>query len=254
MGKDVDPYHSPGSVNYHIAHENLMLQQMNKDCFARINSLEVRIKDIARENEVLMKRISEKQEKEEGLQSAFSKFFQNNPGAKLNPHATAQLGPENIEKIKMIMNEANNYSHMYAKPHAITREASETGSIIDPFMMTMKFNPSDPRLVESSAFSATSQITPSRQPSDPTYLSFPYSEESTSILGKRKPHQFKLASPASPLMYQKTMSQYEETYLGYDEPSKLACYGIFEEAEEPKINLMDFNTPLFAGGKLEERC
>jgi hypothetical protein len=272
MGKDVDPYHSPTSVNYHIAHENLMLKQMNKDCFGRINALELRIKDIARENDVLMKRISERQDKEEGLQSAFAKFFQNNPGAKLNPHAAAQLGAENLEKIKMIMNENKFQSHMYEKPQtscasnnsggmmgsSLTREASDSGSIMDPFLMNypaIKHNSNETRLIENSAYTATTQLTlPTRQPSDLTYLSFPYSEDATSILGKRKPHQLKASGPNSPLIYSKNMCPYEDTYLGYDEPSKLTCYGIFEEAEEPKINLMDFNTPLFVGGKPEERC
>jgi len=268
MGKDLDSYHSPTAVSYHIAHENLMLQQMNKDCFARINSLESRIKDLARENEVLIKRISEKQEREEGLQSAFSKFFQNNPGAKLNPHAAAQLGPE-LEKLKMIMNEGNAYPNQAScvsnnsgviVSSGLTREASETGSVVDPFLInypSMKLNPAEARLVESSAFTAATQLTQTtRQTSDLTYLSFPYNgEDSSSVLGKRKSHHFKMASPnASPMIYAKAIGSYEDTYLGYDEPNKLTCYGIFEEAEEPKINLMDFTTPLFAGGKPEERC
>jgi len=271
MGKEIETYHSPSSASYHMAQENVMLQQMNKDCFSRINSLESRIKDLARENDVLMKRISESfREKEEGLQSAFSKFFQ---GGKINPLAASQLGPENLEKIKAMVNEGINYPFFYDKLHPHSREVagysalsretslqSDGGSTMDSYMSgypSMKsnsqtFNPTETRSAESSAFVATTQHT--RQHSDLTYLPFPYNGEDASILGKRKLHHYQMASPsASPLIYSKAMRS-EETYLGYEEPHKLTCYGVFDEAEEPKINLMDFNQPLFVGGKAEERA
>jgi len=259
IGKDLlelDSLQSYTKNNMQIAQENMMLKQMNKDAFTRINSLEARINELMRENEVLMRRISDKQEKEEILQSAFSKFFQSSQPAKTNGQAPSNPMMEGPEKAKIILTEGGVYPAMYDKQHlgcapgnsgiiicsALTRETSsqsEVPSCVDSYL---SFN-HEAHLVESSTFNNTQISQASLQPSDLAFPAGPYqNDESSSAFGKRKMQTFKNVAP------------YEDTFLPYEEPNKMGCFNTFEEGEEPKLNLMDFNAPVFVGGKPDERC
>jgi hypothetical protein len=241
-------------TNYQISQENLMLKQMNKEAFAKINTLEAKVNDLCHENEVLIKRISDKQEKEEILQSAFSKYFQSSQPGKLTTSQSSKIEP--LERAKMNIIEGVAYPTSYDKPlqplcmtnntglvvcSVITRETSlpsDSASNVDSYL---NFN-GETQFIEATAYQPTQTTQNFSQGSDICVHSAAFSsEDTTSLLGKRNIQQYK--NPT-----------YEEAYFPYEETAKLQCFNPAEETEEPKLNLMDFNTALFVGGKQDERC
>lgn len=58
-----------------LSHENLLLKKLNQKAFSQISTLEARVNGLIQENDMLCRKIMEKEKSEQVIESAFSKYF-----------------------------------------------------------------------------------------------------------------------------------------------------------------------------------
>jgi len=75
MGSMFELSNNYGLTTDEINHENSLLRRLNQKAFAQISCLETKVKSLLQENELLYRKINEKEKNELLIESAFSKCF-----------------------------------------------------------------------------------------------------------------------------------------------------------------------------------
>lgn len=220
----IEPFmHSVSNKVVDISSENEVLKKMNQKAFAKINSLESRVNELIKENDNLLKQISEKQKKEEYLHTALSHCF-NNKGAH-NTQAQAQSHADN-NHTGMVKQE-NTGGHP-TTPETASQTDIDTASNIDAFLNFESNNEHDANKIKTAAA---------------TFMEPSYS----SSLGKR--HSFANEPAHYDYHYnQKEVNCCENHY--HQEPTKLPCLGIC--GTDGTTNLMKSDYQIFTNGIIED--
>jgi len=196
--------------NHDLSYENMMLKKLNQKAVNRINTLEAKIADLVHENKVMLRKINDKEKKEEYLHSAFSHCYQ--PQQPINQ---GYLQPT---------------MQMYA-PYPQTMVKSEFQVVQMSTPETDYTSSPDTYLgYENEATSGDSTDFQSNNNYDQSVNSYQFYEDS-SYLGKRS-----LKSENLP---------WEDDINLKCEPAKLQCFGLFEE-QDKRINLLDPEFPVFS--------
>jgi hypothetical protein len=115
MGSMFELSNNYGLTTEEITHENSLLRRLNQKAFAQISCLETKVKSLLQENELLYRKINEKEKNEQLIETAFTKYFSEGKGDKA---VLKELKDSNSE------NENNDHSHQ----KTLTTEKSETES------------------------------------------------------------------------------------------------------------------------------
>lgn len=231
-----------------IIRENSLLKQINQDAVGRINSLETKIKELTYKNEMLLKKISEKQQNEVMLKNIFSKYFEGKkPSTTANSQTPTSPALDQIAQQKPASLESyvsNPDQHKHPQNHkssnspnnSDTTVSSESSSNVDSFL-NLEYNqgqlPHDYMISRPGANHLTHEST--------TSYAYPNSLHENNFLVKRK------------LNMNENITMGDTYSMMTDQAaSKMPCFGISEDAEEQKLNLMDFN-PFFTPNEQDER-
>jgi len=213
----------------------------------RINSLEAKIKELTFRNEALLKKISEKQfrQNETMLKSIFSKYFDGKkPSTTNNPNPTSPL-PDQLARIGTMSLE-NYLSHPEQQKSLQNNPPKSTNSpnTSDNTISTEGHSNIDSYLAfeYNQGEYLRSIANPSGQDTSNRFNYSNSNHENTSFLVKRKMNLGENITQGDSFA---TMHEQSTT--------KLPCFGISEEAEEQKLNLMDFNLPFFTPSEQDER-
>jgi hypothetical protein len=127
MGSMFELSNNYGLTTEEINHENSLLRRLNQKAFAQISCLEAKVKSLLQENELLYRKINEKEypsesiltnrKNEQLIETAFSKYFSEGKGDK-SVLSLNELKDSNSE------NENNDHSHQ----KTLTTEKSDTES------------------------------------------------------------------------------------------------------------------------------
>jgi len=221
-----------------LAYENAMLKKLNQKAMSKINTLEAKISDLMHENKVLIKKISEKQKKEDYLHSAFSHCYtgQQVPYPQGYPASYPPMVVKNMPTFQeeVAFHSYSTYPQGYAKPKDAvmvqmqTPETDDTSSP-DTFLATYDSN--------EALSSGDSEFLSNTAPYETPVSNFGSYDDST-FLGKRN-------------MTINNLPNEDEFGYFQNEPAKLPCYGLFEDNEDKRINLIENEFPMFNNGLLD---
>lgn len=82
MGSTFELSNNYGLTTDEINHENSLLRRLNQKAFAQISCLETKVKSLLQENELLYRKINEKEKNELLIENAFSRYFSDEKGEK----------------------------------------------------------------------------------------------------------------------------------------------------------------------------
>jgi hypothetical protein len=117
MGSMFELSNNYGLTTEEINHENSLLRRLNQKAFAQISCLEAKVESHLQENELLYRKINEKEKNEQLIETAFSKYFSEGKGDK---------SVLSLKDIKDSTSENENNDHSHQK--TLTTEKSETES------------------------------------------------------------------------------------------------------------------------------
>jgi len=225
--------HTQLNQDQDLAYENAMLKKLNQKAMSKINTLDAKIADLMHENKVLIKKISDKQKKEDYLHSAFSHCFNGNQIPQVRPQGYPGPYPPMGMKNGAIFHDEfqfhsyNPYPQGYVKPieaSMVQMSTPETDDTSSPDTFLARY--------DSNETTSSGESGDYQSPSETSGSTFGFYDD-CNVLGKRN------ASENIPA---------DEDFGFYqNDPFKLPCAEPFEYHEDRRINLIDPEFPIFSG-------
>jgi len=182
------------------------------------------------------KKISSKHQNEENMESAYSDFFQPsyNANHKVNPYSTPyrqciapsvpvyrEEGHPNLFDTPQLAKYPSGSLSLKQFPTPDTALPSDSLSNVDSYLN-----------VETNDIGTTDFSVVNGAQDDSAFGS-PSSNDDFTYLGKRKFYEDDMAC-----------SSFDYS-MNYEEPTKLPCYGVYQDVEEQKLSMPHFDYPLF---------
>jgi len=221
--------HTYLSQDQDLAYENAMLKKINQKAMSKVNTLEAKIADLVHENKSLIRKISDRQKKEDYLHNAFSQCYPGNPQGFPNTYPSyppMHNGPVLPEEFKY--QPFNPYAQGYVKPPMARILTPETNDTTSSETFIARY---ENEATSSGEFSESIENSPQHEIPSSGYEFY----DDMDILGKRK--------------FSKNVGSInddEDFSLFHCEPFKVPCSEPFEEVESRRINLIDSEFPIFS--------
>jgi heat shock transcription factor 1 len=219
-----------------LTQENLLLKRLNQKAFSQISCLESKVNGLLQENEMLYRKVTEKEKNEEIIECAFSKYFYSENSLKPAPQrretSCSNLSPSH-ERKSCYQEPTPNYEKSSSSSPKFCSETTlplESSSNVDSFLV---FEQND-SLTNNDSFT-------------------PFTKYSYTELSNSNNIPFTLKDEDNSLNQKRKFSELNHQIDDYNkfcelEPRKIQC--TFTD-EEPRNSLTDFDLPSCYGIKDE---